>query len=707
MKKTGLVCFWCLLCQLVMAQLPLEQYQSLSEVLVIPEENPALYMIQQAARHQQTNSLRSNSSFRYIQYQKVYALADTSNRKLFLNECVTDYTYLSPDLQNSKIIASRTSGFIDPLISVWLISQQSPFFDEDRVSVIHSKVLNPISEKGLQCYDYVLRERMVVGKDTLFRIAFSPQKGRHFTALKGELWLHYPDWALQRIRASANDSIYSYPLTFEQFFVRQNNGTWAPDSIYACVGLTHPSLKNTTLNFYLYSSFRHLQLNTDLKRKDFGHADVEDQLSDDMLNELILQHYRPASLTAEEIHTYELVDSVSRAMRLSKSLGMLKSLSNGCVLIGPLDLDIAEIVNYRNVDGWRFGIGLYTNDRVSKMVSFGGYFAYALADHRWKGGGRVNLDLGTRWELKLKLKGGHDLFESGGVYHYNASYAFLSAEYFRQWVVGRFDYSTSVDVNLQMRPLRWLRVAFGTSYGQFETGYNYAFTPMSSEAGAHFRFRNFKADITLQLAFKVEQLRAGNFTIFAESPYPVVTLHYEKSIPRVFGSDFNYHKLDLNVRYRKLYRNEGYTEISLWGGITPNDLPASLLYVPMAGYAPVNFDCWEQFATMPGSTFLCDKYALVFLRHNFGKMTNNKRFSPHIILCQNMGIAGLRHPEIHQGIHFEDMSKGYFETGIIVDRLLCLMKTYSLGLGVFYHYGPYSQPKTWNNFAVKISFTIQ
>lgn len=706
MKKLGLVFILCLLCHVAWAQWPFEQHDSISEVIITAKENPAIGIIRQAAQQRSANSLRANNSFRYIQYQKIYALADTFSQKLFLNEYVTDVMFLKPSSQNSKVIASRTSGFKDPVISVWLASQQSPYFDEDFVSFLQSDFLNPISNKGLHSYDYTLQERIVTPTDTVFRIGFAPKRDHHFSALSGTLWLHYPDWALQRIQASAYDSTYRYPLDFDQYFVRQPNGTWAPDSLSFRMGFSQKSLQDVTVDFYGFSTFRHLNLNCPLRPKDFSRMDVEDKLSDGTLNEIILNHYRSAALTPDELRTYQLVDSISRSAHLDRMFAMLQPLSEGYIPIGPINLDFAKVIDYKNVEGFRFGLGLYTNERLSKVISIGGHFAFGLGDQRWKGGGRIDLNFGTRWDLRLRLDGGYDLVESGGIYHYDASYAFLSAEYIRQWTVNHYDYASYGKIFFQMHPLKWLSVALGFNYGQYETGYGYGFRYMPT---TYDRYGKIESDITLQMSFKEEHLRAGSFTFFSESPYPVVTLHYAKGFRNIFQSEFvyhDYHKLDLNIRYRKNYRNNGYTEISLWGGFTPNDLPASLLYSPMAAYAVVDFDSWEQFATMRSNDFLCDKYAFAFLRHNFGKMTNNKRFSPQIILCQNIGIGGLRHPELHKGIFFEDLSQGYFETGIIFDHLVDLLKTCSLGVGLFYHYGPYYQPKTWDNFAIKIRFSL-
>ena len=66
----------------------------------------------------------------------------------------------------------------------------------------------------------------------------------------------------------------------------------------------------------------------------------------------------------------------------------------------------------------------------------------------------------------------------------------------------------------------------------------------------------------------------------------------------------------------------------------------------------------------------------------------------------------LKHPENHYGVEFKTMEKGYFESGIVVEDLLVLLKVVSLGAGVFYRYGAYARDNQLDNFAFKLRFCI-
>ena len=81
------------------------------------------------------------------------------------------------------------------------------------------------------------------------------------------------------------------------------------------------------------------------------------------------------------------------------------------------------------------------------------------------------------------------------------------------------------------------------------------------------------------------------------------------------------------------------------------------------------------------------------------------RFSPMIVLCQNIGFGWLRYND-HGEINFNTMEKGYFESGLMIDNLLSIKDILAIGVGFFYRYGPYALPKQLDNFAFKVSMTI-
>src|SRR5690554_8234259 len=85
-------------------------------------------------------------------------------------------------------------------------------------------------------------------------------------------------------------------------------------------------------------------------------------------------------------------------------LDALKILSTGKIPLGKFSVPIDEIVNYNGQEGFRLGLGLETNRRMSKVVQLGGYFAYGLRDKEWKWGGDLTFTLHQKRLIKLNLR---------------------------------------------------------------------------------------------------------------------------------------------------------------------------------------------------------------------------------------------------------------------------------------------------------------
>ena len=115
------------------------------------------------------------------------------------------------------------------------------------------------------------------------------------------------------------------------------------------------------------------------------------------------------------------------------------------------------------------------------------------------------------------------------------------------------------------------------------------------------------------------------------------------------------------------------------------------------------------FSTMRFDEFFCDRFVALYLSHNFSGMlwkTNSHLFKPELSLITNIGWGDMKRAEAYPSKNFKTMEKGYFESGFVVKGLLNALWT-QVGAGAFYRYGPYSFDNIWDNFAFKLSATIE
>jgi hypothetical protein len=277
--------------------------------------------------------------------------------------------------------------------------------------------------------------------------------------------------------------------------------------------------------------------------------------------------------------------------------------------------------------------------------------------------------------------------------------------------VKHFYRSNALGVTVQSKLTRWLTGYASTFYSANKTIFDYSFQqPFLDDVPTPYRFDDFFVRVGARLAFKERFWGTGKHFFYSISPYPVVVIQYSRGIKGVVNSNFNYNRVDLKMLYRKNWKILGFTNLTLFTGFVDRPLPSPLLLNQRAGYALVGFYGADQFGAMRADEFLSDKYVTLFIRHNFGRMTQNRKFSPRIVFCQGIGFGGLSSPNAHIGIDFKTMEKGYFESGLVIEDLLVIKGLLSFGVGTFVRYGAYYLPKpqykTIDNFAFKIRFRV-
>ncbi len=126
----------------------------LREVEVFPGINPAHRIIDSVLSHRDENDPRKIKKFTYVSYDKMNitveadslmamdtAAMDTNQRRLrgllkkqdiFLLETVSERKYMAPDLNQETVLATRVSGFKDPVVAFMISQLQSTSFMSPR-----------------------------------------------------------------------------------------------------------------------------------------------------------------------------------------------------------------------------------------------------------------------------------------------------------------------------------------------------------------------------------------------------------------------------------------------------------------------------------------------------------------------------------------------------------------------------------------------
>lgn len=711
----------------------------LSEFTVFSGENPAFKIIRQAIEHRQENDPENLRSYSYTSYSKFIispsepdhktdsitqalrqrpdsvklnkdqksllqfdAIADSAN--LFLSESVSERKVLHPGQVKEQLLAYRVSGYKSPMFSSAAMDGQQPFaFYDENLNLFGKEFINPLQPGTFRRYDFNLVDTTFYQADTVYVIQFAPRDKKLFNGLEGIISIAVDGYAVKNVAATAADPVGLVGIRIQQDYEKVD-GHWFPvqlntDLDFHDLVFAGRSMKAQQLNF-----LRDVRINPELNKKEFGDIVMDLSAVRKDLNASILETHRIRPLERRELNTYSFLDSALRKVRWLD--GVFEALVTGSVPVGWADVDLSKVMSFNAYESARFGMGLYTNDRVSKLVRVGGYYGYGISDRRSKYGGEVKFTFNRNRDLYLRLSYAHDIYETGSL-HDNHEGQYLSSASFRQWTASRYDRIDNYKTELGYRVLPSIHARVSLSRQQIRPTYPYTLD-VGGEPGDVF-------DIT-EAAFTVRYVRREHYTslrgkkIFLAHKFPVVTFSLTKAIPLFDASDFNYTIYDITIKHQTKYSGFGKTTLGLTGGVVDGVAPYGKLFNGR-GANTSSFYVENYFQTMGLYEFSASRYAGLFLRHNFGNVLMNKKYSkPELLIFQNAAIGSLDHRQLHTDVPLQSMDKGYLESGVGLDNVIRIpyfgLGFFNFGGSVFYRYGPYRLLRQQDNFAYRINFAF-
>ena len=716
---------------------------NLKEVVIRPGINPAHRIIKKAYANREQNNPERLPQFSYNSYNKMYFTAnrdtvktiiDTTNtalandlleqkvenllqkQHLFMLESVTERIFMHPNRNLETVLASKVSGMKDPLLAFLATQYQSFSFYPELLNVGGSFYLNPISKNSTRRYLFILEDTLYTpSSDTLFVISFKPLDNKNFSSLHGVLSINSNGYAIQNViaepvvpamsafsikiqqRYSFIDSIQWFPVELNTtLYLNQANIT-ANDSTkqeihYALVGYGSNYLKN-------------INLTPKLRSRDFSHVELAFSPDAANKNETFWMQYRNDSLTKQELRTYEFIDSISRQVNLDRLVSILDVMLMGKIPLGPLSMSINSLMNYNRVEGYRLGLGLETNQRVSKWFTVGGYYAYGFKDKKPKFGGFTRVNLIDLHQVFIEGSYQNDVREPGEV-AFEQKQSLINDELFRSFVVDRLDYIQKYSAKFGFRIFKRFNIGVVANRSSFNVASDYAYN--HPQLGSPYEYTTNEVGLKLKFSKREAFMQTLKGLRPLEIEYPMVWVNLFKGFE--YGTTgFNYTRVEAKITHQINYRVIGKTTVTLTGGRIVGESPTSLLYFAPGNMGTYSIDTDNAFGTAGPFEFVSDKYAYLFIRHSFDNLLNKTHsnfFKPQLEVAQNVGIGNYTPNSWHSfnSAQPKTLSKGFFESGVIINGILSTQFS-SIGVGTYYRWGNYAHTDWYNNFSVKITLT--
>jgi len=694
----------------------------LQEISIIAGENPANRIIRKVIENKKINDPENILSFEYTSYNKnIFDLKpfDKQNSDsvqididktlkgghMLIMESVTKRKFIKPDLDNETILGTKVSGFKNPSFAA-LANNIQPFsFYKERINIFDINYLNPISKGSLRKYQFNIEDTLIQKTDTTFILSFKPKSNKNFDGLTGLLYINTNLYAVQNVIAEPFEKGF-IDIKIQQKYRFIDDKQWFPEELnFEFIIRQYPS-KDVGTSGNGKSYIKNIELLADLDKKDFPLESITMEALANERDSLFWKKYRLVPLNKKEISTYEVIDSFGEEYKFDAILKISEKAALNRIPIKFIDLDISKSLIYNNYEGVRLGLGAYTNEKLNKFLSVGGFLGYGLKDHQWKYGGGFILSIDKESELELHGMYQNSLRETG-----QSGLNFFKQDLYdlRAYQAAQMDRIQENSLSVGFRFIKYAKLNFSLNHSRVSPQYDYRYRTADQEI-TDYVYSDFR--IKLRYAYKEKLIKSMNQRISMGTKYPVLNLSYSRGFKGFYGSELNFNKLEARIEQSFYLKNLGETKIRIDAGLIDTPLPYGLLFTGEGSYdKKLHLIMKNNFQTATPYEFLSDRYINFYFSHNFGALLfRTKKFAPHISLIQNMGWGRLAHPEYHQIQGFKTKDKGLYESGLLIDNIFKMnylnIAYLGIGAGIFYRYGPYAYKNVTDNIAIKFSFTF-
>lgn len=652
-------------------------------------------------------------------YNEVRRLLDKSH--LMLGERAMDHKFSHRFGHKNTVKATRISGTKLPMYEFMAMQPISHSLEEDKIKFFLAEFANPISNLGLKEYRYRLSEPEKIEGKTLTVIAFYPSNNKtDKQQIKGYIWVDPTTKAVARFYAENLSETKVAELEME-WTAFQN--FWVPSQQRFRMdggSISYPSLKDSVLSdgqvrldtikkrervwLHLTTHFKDLISPKEFERKEFKGYETDIDLDAVDESDEVLKAYRDNQLTEMEENTYVKIDSIGQKYNMDRNIRLMRVLTSGGKYgIGKFDLDLTQLFNYNNYEGFRLGLGGNTNYKFNDRLSLNGYVAYGFKDEAFKYGGGFDYLVNKPYSGKIFANYANDVAAAGRnrLDLQNAYVQFLQQNLSNLYNDHFYSYQR-VKLGYQQDFLQNITLRVAGIYHEKTAEFDYQY---QSQAADH-SFKSLDTEIALRWAPKDRYVRTPYGKVTINSGLPVFYLTFSQGW-KAFDASHTPTKIDFT--YLDEFRTFlGKTDFQFHAGKVWGDTPILNLYEGMGnakkgnqilkhfGVAGLN-----NFETMRPGEFYSDQYVMFNFSHKFaGFRLFNREIFPDFIY---RGLLGdMKNPEDHQIIEFQSPNQLYQEAGLEFNQLIYKM----IGVGAYYRFGAYHLPTFDHNFFVKLTLKM-
>ena len=370
------------------------------------------------------------------------------------------------------------------------------------------------------------------------------------------------------------------------------------------------------------------------------------------------------------------------------------------------DVDLRSFIRYNNYEGFRFGIGGTTNERLFENFKIGGYWAKSVKDDATKYSLGASLRLNKERNTWLSFYYFKEIYELGS-YQFQTDARVYSVFEPRRLNITQFYRNRMWEGTLQREFSSKVFGVFNVRRNKVEQLEDYAYQFENGEILSSYYIT--EGTLAVRISPRTDFITLDDGRIEYFDGLPKISAQVTQAFKNVWQGDFGYTKFGLKFDYYIKRQNLSSSQVLLEGSWILGDAPLTHL---MHAYpnSPTKDEILQRFSiagrrsfeTMYFGEFFSSKLATLQLKHSLRRFYLSKTFQPELVFITRHALGGLDNRERHLGIPFDTLNHLYNETGFELNRIL-----FGFGLSFAYRYGAYNLPDFEDNISFKFTFYLK
>jgi len=705
------------------------QLVNLDEVVVLSGENPAWAIIREAVNRKPQHDKKNLDAYEYTSYNRIEFDIDNISTKLkkrkmvseiwesidstslekndkgnailpvFLSESISRYYVKNePFSRREEVKKTKVSGvavedgsMVSQLVGT---AYQDYNFYQNWLRFLEKEFISPISDSWKLYYDYEIQDTLYVDGDNCFELTVFPNREQD-PAFNGTIWITTRDFALKKIELSidkATNLNFIERIDLEQELNKSESGQWLPSYTQLVIDVSNLSKNSASFLVKVNNATSDWKVN-DVKDKRFYANEVLIEEDFNTYEPDFWDKSRPVNLTGAQLNTYKVIDTLVEIPRIRNYVEIVKLATTGYWRRGKIDIGpYLYSYAYNNFEGHAIRLGMKTNEYFNRKITLRGYAGYGTLDETWKYGFTGSYIISRKPWTEFKVNSSYDVQQVG----INAeelidnNYIFYAAT--RWQTFRRPYYITDNSFSFQSEPTKGLMHKLTLRHQYFDPQYPFYYYENPGDQDSNLKSDVSSSTVKFTTRWSRDEMfmQDGNERISLGSRRsPVIQFDYTYGFKDVLDSDFEFHKLQLEVKQKLRLGGLGESRLKLRGGYIFGQLPYLLLENHIGNESL--FYTTGAFNTMNYFEFVSDKYASLHYQHYFQGLLMNKVPLMRKLKWRLLGTANILYGSLRQenkdimssegpegeptpGFNYLDPKVPYVELGYGIENIFKILR---------------------------------